>query len=90
MQDIPNQITRSPADKTDAVIRSAILKQSGKTELVLADVARFGVLKIYPDGTEIFAYDGLDLIRFFPIEISTVETKGKTTLTAKRNYQLLT
>lgn len=56
---------------------------------VLEDLAKFGTLKIYPDGTEIFNYKGEDLIEFHKPKCKTTQENGTTKLTYSQDYRLL-
>jgi hypothetical protein len=89
IEQIASNLSKTTAGKTDEIIRAAILKETGATELILADVARHGVRKLLPDGRDIFAYKGVDLVCFWPLEIENGRNGDAYTLTVTRKYQLL-
>lgn len=84
-----DQTSRAMAGKMDDEIRTAILRHTGESEIVLADVARLGVQKIMPDGTIVFAYDGVDLLRFWPIEFHTDNSGDAFKVTVSQKFQKL-
>ena len=87
--DITREIARVSASSTDDLISAAILRQTGQPEIILADLARLGCRKVLPDGTEVFAYDGVDLVRFWPMDVQTGLSPTGFKVTASRQYQLL-
>ncbi|MCP4209756.1 MAG: hypothetical protein GY767_22325 [Shimia sp.] len=91
---VRDTLIRQAAEKSachyDEVVRSAILRVTGKDHLVMADVARLGVLKVMmASGTEVFAYDGVDLVEFFPMTFETVQDGVATKLVVSRKYRVL-
>lgn len=89
IEQIASNLSKTTAGKTDDIIRAAILKETGATELILADVARHGVRKMFPDGREVFSYSGVDLVCFWPLEFENGHNGDGYTLTVTRKYQLL-
>ena len=53
------------------------------------DIAGRGEMKIYPDKTEVFVFDGVELIRFYPIETITEQKGISTFFKLKQPYELL-
>ncbi len=94
MTSVRDTIIRKGVEKSirrdDEVIRSAILRATGKDHLVMADVARLGVLKVMmASGTEVVAYDGVDLVELWPITIETVQDGSETKSVISRKYRVL-
>lgn len=83
------ELSRSIAAHGDNVVRRAILLHTGADEVVMADVSRLGSVAWLPDGSEVFSYDGVELIRLWPVQLSTKIENGSTVVTASRQYQML-
>ncbi len=77
------------AYKTDLIIFDSIAKHIER-EFSLDDVGRSGHRTTMPDGSEIFSYDGIALVQFWPVIIDTLaEASGSYIVTATRQYQNL-
>lgn len=79
----------SLAAGVDDILRKAIVTHTGSETIDLVELARHGRLAKFPDGTEIFSYDGVDLIRFWPCRFIHSHDKHCYRMRAVRNYQLL-
>lgn len=55
----------------------------------VSDVARLGRVARFPDGSMVFSYGGVDLIRLWPVQVATKVENGSTVLTATRQYEML-
>lgn len=83
------QMSRSLAGGVDDILRKAIIAHTGSEAIDLTDLARRGRLAKFPDGTEVFSYDGVDLIRFWPVRFCQSSDSDCYRLRAVQDYQLL-
>ncbi len=70
MEEIIKQVLMDAASQKETFIKEAINKVLGTDDWDMIDIARRGEIKILPDKTEIFTFDGIDLLHFGPIKIS--------------------
>lgn len=87
--EMPNKLSRSVASQGENVVGRAILLHTGDEEISLVDVARLGRVARFPDGSMVFSYGGVDLIRLWPVQVATKVENGSTVLTATRQYEML-
>lgn len=64
MSEFTNKLAIGLASKKESLIKDAITHQVGDDQWTIADITGRGEFKILPDKTEIFAFDGVDLIHF--------------------------
>lgn len=88
MKDAACHLCEEMMDKRDDLIRLAINRQIG-TDWVLADIPERGLFRYEPDGSEVFSFDGVDLIQFFPMQSETVTDGASIKLVASRKYREL-
>lgn len=85
-------LAKQVARETDDLIFKAIddFVDDGFSSIqTLHDISRRGHMTCMPDGTEIFAYDGVALIKFWPVILGTQVEAGYYTVKASRKYQKL-
>lgn len=82
-------VAKALAADSDELLRAAILRHTGQGDVVAADIKRFGVMKQLPDRSQIFAYDGVDLVRIWPVEVTTGLEGLRVMLRATRRYQVI-
>ena len=80
---------RGLVEETEATIKVAIRRHTGQDEISMIDVRRLGAMRAYPDGTEVFSYDGVDLVAFQPLEVKYDTTLAGTTVRLSRKHRLL-
>lgn len=85
-----SQLASSIVAGEESAIREALNQYFGHANWPLSELPARAVMKRYPDGREVFAFDNQDLIEFYPLQIKTGERDGKFTVTASRPYRLLT
>lgn len=83
------ELSQGIATQDNNILRKAILRHTGGAELVMADVARLGRVARFPDGSEVFSYGGVDMIRFWPVQVSTKVEGISNIVTATRQYEML-
>ena len=88
MKEQTEEIVKNMVSQKDGIISTAISESAGEG-WTMADIRNRGVLKRMPDGTEIFAFDGVDLIQFYDVEFETKTEGFKMIMTAKQNYRIL-
>lgn len=88
MKEHMEEVTKNMVSQKDEIISTEITKLVGEG-WTMADVKNKGVLKRMPDGTEVFAFDGVDLIQFYDVEFETKTEDFKMLMTAKQRYRLL-
>jgi len=83
------QIISSMNSQKDEEIKKAISYKIGHDNWTIEEVTGRGEFKIFPDKTEIFAFDDVDLLHFEPIEIETENKSIGITLRTKQNFKRL-
>ena len=73
----------------DKLIKDAISHKIGSENWSITDIANRGEMSILPDKTEVFSFDGQELIRFWPATTKTVCSGTGFSGTAEQKYQLL-
>lgn len=83
------QLSSSLAAGVNDILRKAIIAHTGCETIDLVDLARRGRLAKFTDGTEVFSYDGVDLIRFWPVRFCPPSDRDCYRLRLVQDYQLL-
>ncbi len=83
-----SDIATNLAAKFDACISTAVKQQTGCV-LTLLEIASRGRMNVWPDGVEVFQFDGRDLVQFWPLEFETIHGVDAVTVRASRRYQIL-
>lgn len=83
-----HSLSRGVATEGDEIVRRAILLHTGK-DVVMTDVARLGRVARFNDGTVVFSYGGIDLIRLWPMQVKTIHENGLTVMKASQQYEML-
>ncbi len=83
------ELARGMVKQVDDKIFQAITGQIGP-DWSLGIIETRVVRKIMPDKTEIISLDGVDLLRIFPLELSSERTEIGMTMRATQNIQRLT
>ncbi|WP_299078630.1 hypothetical protein [uncultured Paraglaciecola sp.] len=82
-------MARSITNKTDELIMSTLKAHTELTEIEIAEVIHRVGKHYYSDGTEVWLFDGVPLIRFWPLQYEDIESKTGWSMKATRSYQLL-
>lgn len=85
-----NNIAQKLAHSKDSLIRDTISACLGTKDWRLSEVASRGHFTTYPNGTEIFSFDGIDFIEFHRYEIETERAGYTTVINASFQYRWLT
>jgi hypothetical protein len=88
MSQIVSNISMGLMTQKEEQIKAAIDFMIGKP-WTIEEITGRGEFHLYPDKTEVFAFDGQELIRFYPIETVTEQKGHSTFLKGKQNYELL-
>lgn len=90
---IEDEITRKTAsqiaDSFDQVIFEAVDKVTDSRRLSASEMMRRGSVARMPDGTEVFSFDGVEMVRFHPLEFKTEDIGCKIVTTTTRRYQVV-
>jgi hypothetical protein len=76
---------REVISSKEKVIHTLITKETGSAIIDIEVVKQRGMLEVFPDGSEVFRWDGAPRIVFFPIGIT--HHGGKAQIT--QQYQIL-
>lgn len=88
MSQIVSNISGGLMAQKEEQIKAAIDFMIGES-WTIDDIVGRGEFHLYPDKTEVFTFDGRELIRFYPAE-TEIEQKGHSTfLKGKQRYELL-
>ena len=86
---LTSRLTTRLARKKEILLKNAISYKIGNYDWDIADLTSQGEIKISPDGTEIFAFDGQDLIHFGHLRIEADNTVPGYGMKAIQEYRLL-
>ena len=89
MSEFTDKLAMNMATGKEKLIKAAITHQVGNNQWSISDISGRGEFKILPDKTEIFAFDGVDLIHFGIIETVIDDAKVDIYATAMQKYRLL-
>ena len=74
------------AQEKDDIILEALTKHTG-VPITLTDVAGRVTVTVFPDGSEVYSFDGKAVLRWMPLELDhTMDETGNVTINAKMNY----
>lgn len=85
-QEKSNQMARQLAMDLDGVIKEAIEEHTGR-DVVVSEVKRLGMVKVHPNGVQVYSYDGVDILELHPVEFDHSEPFK---IKATRKYRKLT
>jgi hypothetical protein len=83
------KIATGLAAKKESEIKRAITHVIGNDEWTIADITGRGAIKILPDKTEIFSFDGVDLIHFGHMRTEIDNKNMGIHMTVVQEYRLL-
>ena len=84
------QISFSMCEQKEEEIKKAITHVIGRDNWTIEELKGRGSINIYPDKTELFVFDGVDLLRFYPIETKREKNSfGNIILKTTRNFERL-
>ena len=89
MSEFTGKLTTGLASTKEGLIKAAITHQIGTYQWTISDITGRGEFKILPDKTEIFAFDGVDLIHFGHMRTEVDNGKTGLYMRATQEYQLL-
>lgn len=89
LNEIVMQLSTRIATEKEHLIKNAIIHCIGHDGWSIGDLTGRGEFKIQPDKTEIFAFDGQDLIHFMVAETSIDESHIGIFARTAQKYQLL-
>lgn len=84
--DYIEMLSRKHTASKDSLILDAIERRDGTALIFLSQAKHRGLITQFPDGREIFVWDGKPLIEFYPITTSFDGTKMK----VEQKYRLYT
>ena len=88
MNQIVSNISMGLMTQKEDQIKAAIDYMIGQP-WTIEEIAGRGEFRIYPDKTEVFTFDGVELVRFYPIQTETEQKGHSTFLKGKQEYALL-
>lgn len=84
------QISDGIEQKKDEIIKMAINHYLAKHDWWITDIIGRCNMNIFPDKTEVFQMDGINLVEIYPVMFKTEEQDGITVLTAVQEYRQIT
>lgn len=88
MEEFTKQLTGGVVVQKNRLIEDAIISQIGN-QWSVQDIIDRGEIKILPDKTEIFAFDGVDLIHFNHIKTEMDHSRVGVSAKMTQEYRLL-
>jgi len=88
MSEKTDQLSHQIVAQKETVIKAGISSVLGD-DWMISDITGRGSITILPDKTEIFAFDGVDLIHFFHVETSIDHSHTGIMMKATQKYKLL-
>lgn len=82
------QLAHELASQKESVIKAAIKHHIGKN-WTDTDITGRGEFTVLPDGTEIFSFDGCELIHFYHTKVEMNDLLDGTSMRAVTAYRLL-
>jgi hypothetical protein len=83
-------IAESLVISRDNLMRDAVSRFIGASDWELEAILGRGHLYKLPDGSEIFSFDGVELLKFRPLETkTTIDRNGAVHVTAEQPYEIL-
>jgi len=89
MNEFANKLSKELAVQKEKLIKDAINYKIGNSEWCIADLTGRGEMKILPDKTEIFAFDGQELIHFGNFRTEIDNKAMGWSIKAVQEYRLL-
>jgi len=88
MDEFVRQLAVNVVRQKDQLIEEAITSQIGN-QWSVEEIDGRGTIKVLPDKTEIFAFDGVDLIHFYHIKTVMDYSRVGVSAKATQEYRLL-
>lgn len=89
IQEKTEQLAYGVAAKKEALIKKAISHAVGNDDWSIKDITSRGLFRVLTDKTEIFCFDGIDLIHFMIPETVIDNSVGGMLLTINQYYKVL-
>jgi len=88
MHEQMNQLVHNLAVQKETLIKDTITRQIGD-EWTISDITGRGEFKIMPDRTEIFSFDGIELIHFYHTRTEIDDSRAGLFMRAVVDYRLM-
>jgi hypothetical protein len=85
MKQYINNLTDQMIIRRDELISASVMDKLGDSIVLSKNIDRM-CKKTYPDGTEVYAIDGKDIIKFYPMQFEQVVKGNSIKLKATQKY----
>jgi hypothetical protein len=88
IKDVSSRMTEEMSSKINATLADLIVDLTG-SPIDLNEVKRLGLLIKESDGSEVYTYDGVPLLRMWPAKVSHERDSHGFTVKVVQNYQVM-